>query len=75
MNTSQTKRLIEHFRLHPNEDIPAPELHRIGSGKEYGYCASFTRRITECRDAGMNIILSRDERIDGQRHTAYRYAP
>jgi len=75
MNTSQAQRIAEHFRNHPEQDIPAPELHRIGSGKEYGYCASFTRRITECRELGMNIILSRDERIDGQRQTAYRYQP
>ena len=35
------------------------------------YIANYRMRITELRRAGHNIEL-KDERVDGQRHTAYR---
>ncbi|MDE2105162.1 MAG: hypothetical protein KGL39_48490 [Patescibacteria group bacterium] len=47
-----------------------PELSRIGSGKPDGFCGSFTRRISDLREAGHNIVMTM-EQIDGQRHTFY----
>ena len=73
--SGQNARILAHFRAHPNEDIPAVELQRIGSGKSTGWCASFTRRIADCRELGNDIRLTRDEVINGQRRTWYRYVP
>jgi len=71
----QTWRLLRHFQLNPNQDIPALDLHKAGSGHEYGWCASITRRISDIRKMGFKVEVSRDEWHDGQRNTWYRYTP
>jgi hypothetical protein len=72
----QTWRLLKHFQSNPNQDLPAYELHKVGAGHEYGWCASITRRISDLRKMGLNVIVSRDERdSQGQRQTWYRYTP
>jgi hypothetical protein len=54
MNTTgQRQRILE--RLKQGGEVPAIELHRIGSGKENGFCASLTRRISEIREAGFFV--------------------
>ena len=68
MNTGQRARILQ--RLLHGDEVAAVELHRIGSGKENGYCASLTRRISEIRDAGY-IVRCREERENGQIHTFY----
>ncbi len=73
---SQTYRLLNHFKANPNQDIPAIDLHKIGSGCEYGYLASISRRMSDIRLLGFNVKVSRDERAPGgQRQTWYRYTP
>lgn len=73
--SEQGTRIATHFLNHPNEDIPALDLHVIGSNKDYGFCASLSRRISDLRAIGMNIILSRDERVNNQRRTWYKFIP
>jgi hypothetical protein len=69
MNTTgQRQRILD--RLLAGYEVPAVELHRIGSGKENGYCASLTRRISEIRDEGYDVIC-RKEMVDGTMHTFY----
>jgi len=69
----QTQRILEHLLAHPNLDVQAVVLHRIGSGKEQGFCASLSRRISDLRAMGHNVVKSRDEVVNGQRQTWYRY--
>jgi hypothetical protein len=69
---SQTKRILEYLLARANQDVPSIELHRAGSGKELGFCASLSRRISDIRARGYTVILSRDERENGQRWTCYR---
>lgn len=70
--TNQTERLIAYLWDNPNKDIPATKLHRIGSGKPRGYLGSLSRRISDLRSMGLDVVKSRDVRVNGQRHTAYR---
>jgi hypothetical protein len=75
LKTRQGNRLLAVFRNHPNEDLSAATLSRIASGKKNGWCASFTRKISDLRQLGYNIIKSRDEWHAGRRETHYRYQP
>ena len=59
------------FKSSPNLEINAPFLHQTGSGKANGYCASMSRRISDLRKMGLNIVKTKDEYVDGQRNTAY----
>jgi hypothetical protein len=47
-----------------------PELSRAGSGKPDGFCASFTRRISDLRDDG-HVILMTMQICGNVRHTFY----
>ena len=69
---SQTERIGAYLALFPNQDVSAIELHRAGAEKEGGFVASLSRRISDLRDAGMSVILSRDVRVGTQRQTFYR---
>lgn len=75
LKTRQGNRLMAVFRNNPNEDISMPVLNRIASGSKNGFCASLSRRISDLRAAGWNIIKSRDEWHAGRRETHYRYTP
>ena len=66
--SGQRARILE--RLLQGGEVPAVELHQIGSGKERGYCASLTRRISEIRDEGFDVVC-RKETVEGQVHTFY----
>ena len=68
----QTKRILKHLLAHANEEVPSVMLHRIGSGKEHGYCASLSRRISDIRDLGYDLKMCREETVNGQRRTFYR---
>lgn len=72
IRTGQTQRILEYLLLVPNEDVPAITLHQIGSGKENGFCASLSRRISDIRAMGYDVVKSRDETKNGQRHTWYK---
>lgn len=69
---SQTQRILDHFLAHPNEEIPLVTLHRVGSGKELGFCSSISRRISGVRKLGYDAQLTRTEFHDGQKWTWYR---
>jgi hypothetical protein len=55
---NQQSKLILKALQDAKEPIAMPELSRIGSGKENGWCASFTRRISDLRELGHNIVVS-----------------
>lgn len=80
-NEGQRQRMKDYFLSRPNEDIPAITLHRVGSGAGFGFCSSFSKRISEIRaeflEFGGDLILSIDKTDEqtGQRHTWYRYMP
>lgn len=63
---------MAHLKAKPNEDVPAVELHRVGSGKENGFCASLSRRVSDIRQMGFDLIVSIDRRMAGQRQTFYK---
>jgi hypothetical protein len=69
--SKQGKAILALFESKPDEMIPAVELHRVASGKEHGFAASLSRRISDLRDLGYNIVKTLDERVEGQRRTGY----
>jgi hypothetical protein len=71
MKNNQTENLAKLFRENPNVEFLMPYLHRIGSKSLTGFCCSFTRRISDLRKMGLNIVKTKDEYVDGQRNTAY----
>lgn len=73
IHSRQGERMAKAFIDAPDTDIPAVELHRIGSGKPNGFLASFSRRISDLRSQNLNIVKSVDKIVDGIRHTSYRY--
>ena len=72
MKNGQSQRILKHLLEHPNKDVSAVDLHRIGSGKENGWCASLSRRVSDIRDLGYDLVKSKDKTVCGQRHTWYR---
>ena len=72
--SQQSSRLWLHLLSHIGQEQPAPVLNKAAAG-EAQYIASFTKRISECRakarSLGMDLVKTRDEWRDGQRHTAY----
>ena len=61
---SQCDRILKLLTEYAPNFCPLPEILNLR-------IASHTRRIHELRKAGYKIEL-RDERVNGQRHTAYR---
>jgi hypothetical protein len=53
----QSERILKALQA-AKEPIAMPELSRTGSGKPDGWCASFTRRISDLRAAAHNIVVS-----------------
>ena len=70
MNTThgQRQRILE--RLLQGGRVPMPELHRIGSGRPDGFCASLTRRLSEIRSQGYAVTCYKQV-VDGQTRTEY----
>lgn len=73
--TSQTARILAYFKANPHKCIPMPELSRIGSGSDNGWCASFTKRIHECRALVDGEIKMTIEHREESKHTFYQYIP
>lgn len=74
--SGQTARILSHLKARAGTFVPMPELSRIGSGKESGWCASFTKRLWECRQIAEKegaTIFKFEKRESGVRHTAYAY--
>ena len=69
----QSKRMALLFLTMPDTDISAIDHSPGRSGKPNGFLASFSRRISDLRAQGMNIVKSVDKIVSGQRQTAYRY--
>lgn len=67
----QAQRLFDLFVSRPDEHISSLEIDRAGSGKENGWLKSPSRRISDIREAGLNVVCSKKERIDGQLRTYY----
>ncbi len=74
--SKQSQRLYDHVRRFPGVDLPQPELNSAAAGPNEIYVNSFTKRVSEVRSRlraeGRDLVLSRDEWKDGQRHTWYR---
>lgn len=68
----QTQRIIEYLKQFPNQDVAVVTLHAVGSGKEHGFCASLSRRISDCRALGHDVRVCRDEWVGTQRRTWYK---
>lgn len=79
--TKQSRRIYDYLKERAGEEVSAVKLHRIGSGKENGFCGSFSKRIWEAREEahaqGGAIVLTKDEFVntvdDYQRQTGYTY--
>jgi len=71
---NQADRMLNEFMACPNTEISSVALHRIGSGKQNGFLASFGRRISDLRKRGYDIRCS-DIWVKGQRHTFYKLVP
>lgn len=76
---SQTNRLLAYLRARPWQVLPAPELNAACAGEGQMYVSAFSKRISDCRAIiqaqGGDLVLAYDQRINGQRRTAYRYVP
>ena len=65
----QRQRILDHLLV--SGEVPAVVLHRIGSGKENGWCSSFSRRISEIREQGFDVRCRKETQPNGQMHTFY----
>jgi len=52
MKISQSAKISTFITENKGKEIQAVVLHRIGSGKENGFCASLSRRISDIRAYG-----------------------
>ena len=72
--SKQSERLWQFLLAHPNQEFPTPELNRIAAGDGGLYVASISKRCHEvkarARMMGYDFLVTRDEWISGQRHTA-----
>ena len=72
--TGQTTVLKLYFESAPGRELSAPFLHATASPNGH-YIGSLSRRISDLRHLGMNVVKTRDEWIKGVRNTAYTYFP
>jgi len=66
----QTQRILQHLYANKGREVASVDLHRIGSGKDNGFCASLSRRISDIRELGYTVDC-RKEMQDGELHTFY----
>ena len=59
MNDGQSKRILARLLANADKDVSAIDLHMAGSGTNNGFCASLSRRISDLRAMGHNVIVSR----------------
>ena len=70
---SQCSRILAALVAGKGTWVPAPTLHRAGSGKENGYVGSLTKRIDELRRRGHNILPANVWHApDGSVHSEYQ---
>jgi hypothetical protein len=70
--TGQTGRIYKFLAERPNVEVSSVELHRVGSGKENGWCNSISRRVSDCRSLGMTLVKTREIIVSGSRQTYYK---
>ena len=70
---SQSGRILRRLMETPNEWVPMVDLAQKGSGKDRGWCICHSR----CSDlrASDYLIEHRNEMVDGQIHSFYRFLP
>ena len=71
----QTSRILKYLLKHKNREVSALDLHEAGSGSDYGWCASQSRRISDIRAMGFRLEKTRDVWDNGQRFTFYTLKP
>lgn len=71
MKMSQSDKIWKFLTENQGKEIPAVVLHRVGSGKENGFCASLSRRISDIRAFGGQITCRKQNQPDGQIHSFY----
>jgi len=69
-NQSQTSRILAALLDAKGEEVSGAELSRIGSGKDNGWCASLSRRISDIRKLG-HPVECRKKTIEGQVQSRY----
>lgn len=72
----QARRILDALET-ANAPVDMPTLTRIGSGKPTGFCGSFSRRISDIREAIENqgqTVTKTEQTVDGQRQTFYALA-
>jgi len=67
----QKIRILKYLLKHKNREVAAIDLQRAGSGSEYGWCASLSRRISDIRSMGFRLEKTRDVWDNGKRFTFY----
>lgn len=69
----QSQRLWDFLMANPNKEFPTPELSRICAGGN-GWSSTITKRCSEvqkrAREQGYDFLVTRDEWVNGSRHTA-----
>lgn len=70
LSSSRIQSIIAALRKAGSRGLTTLKLHRIGSGKSNGFCASLTRRISEIRDMGYAVICHK-KTVKGILHTEY----
>lgn len=71
---TQTSRILEALLKFQGKEVPVLVLHVAGSGKEMGFVASMSRRISDCRALGHHITC-RKETVNEQVHSFYTLRP
>jgi len=72
--SKQTERILELLQSKRGKEVPMPIMSTVGSGNPNGWCASFSRRISDARElieSGEQIVCRREIAADGSHHTFY----
>lgn len=68
---TQCLRILNRLRAARGLEVSMPELARIGSGNDGGFCMVHSR-IADLRKLGHDIPPARTHRVDGKVHSFYR---
>lgn len=68
--SSQTSRILAALLAAKGEEVSRAELSRIGSGKDNGWCASLSRRISDIRKLG-HPVRCKKQTVEGQVQSRY----
>ena len=72
--TGQTETLRRYFESAAGRKLSAPFLHATASPNGH-YVGSLSRRVSDLRKLGMNIVLTKDVWVEGRRETGYTFFP